>query len=205
MDEDQSDGYARRAATYDTDVRSRFHERIAARTVDLVVEEVESMLGSGARPARVLDVGCGTGLLLHRLQERVPSIDAVGIDPAPEMIRRATLRASNGRPTFAVGVAESIPEPDAAFDVVVSSTSFSHWRDQGAGLAECFRVLRSEGSLVLVDVFTSRRLPRRIFGPGGRSRSQQRATRALRDAGFATPRWQPLFAQVIKAAVASKH
>jgi SAM-dependent methyltransferase len=38
-------------------------------------------------------------------------------------------------------LAERLPWPAATFDLVVSTTSFDHWTDQRAGLAECARVL----------------------------------------------------------------
>jgi ubiquinone/menaquinone biosynthesis C-methylase UbiE len=36
---------------------------------------------------------------------------------------------------------EHLPYADGTFDLVVSTTSFDHWSDQGAGLAECARVM----------------------------------------------------------------
>jgi ubiquinone/menaquinone biosynthesis C-methylase UbiE len=42
-----------------------------------------------------------------------------------------------------------------SFDLVVSVTSFDHWSDQQAGLAECHRVLVPGGRLVLVDQFSA--------------------------------------------------
>jgi ubiquinone/menaquinone biosynthesis C-methylase UbiE len=37
---------------------------------------------------------------------------------------------------------------------VVSTTSFDHWRDQAAGLAECARVVGNGGTLVLAALFS---------------------------------------------------
>jgi ubiquinone/menaquinone biosynthesis C-methylase UbiE len=50
--------------------------------------------------------------------------------------------------------ASRLPWPAATFDLVVSTTSFDHWADQRAGLAECARVLAPGGCLVLADLFS---------------------------------------------------
>jgi len=115
------------------------HHDIADRTADLALSLVPV-------PRRVLDVGCGTGYLLRRLAVRCPdAVVLAGVDPAPAMIRAAREAAESGRLALAAGAAEHLPWPAATFDLVVSTTSFDHWADQGAGLAECARVLAPGG------------------------------------------------------------
>jgi ubiquinone/menaquinone biosynthesis C-methylase UbiE len=46
---------------------------------------------------------------------------------------------------FSVGVAEHLPFRDGSFDLVVSVTSFDHWSNQQAGLAESHRVPTGPG------------------------------------------------------------
>ena len=46
------------------------------------------------RPPRALDVGCGTGILLQRLLERVPTLQACGIDASADMLTQAHLTLS---------------------------------------------------------------------------------------------------------------
>ena len=99
----------------------------------------------------ILDVGCGTGRLLRRLTEAYPHAAALGVDPAPGMVRVAR---RNGLEAV-VGSAEALPLPDRAFDLVVTTMSFHHWGDQVAGLAEIRRVLAPGGHLLLVDAITT--------------------------------------------------
>jgi ubiquinone/menaquinone biosynthesis C-methylase UbiE len=61
----------------------------------------------------VLDVGCGTGLLLRGLVARVPNVlELVGVDPAPRMVTSARA-AGAGAVEIVQGVAEELPFPQA--------------------------------------------------------------------------------------------
>lgn len=75
---------------------------------------------------RVLDVGCGDGLITAELVDRLPGGSAVGIDPSPRMIGVATQRdTADGKLAFAV---ESVQHMTltAEFDLVVSFNAL-HW------------------------------------------------------------------------------
>jgi ubiquinone/menaquinone biosynthesis C-methylase UbiE len=111
--------------------------------------------------------------------------------------------ASDPRLDFRLGLAEHLPFPDGAFDLVVSTTSFDHWNDQGAGLAECARVLEPGGALVLVDQFSAWLAPTLVAGRRGKARTKRRATGLLTAAGFQEPRWHDLYAVIIKAVTAT--
>jgi ubiquinone/menaquinone biosynthesis C-methylase UbiE len=54
--------------------------------------------------------------------------------------------------TFFLGAAESLPFPDASFDLAFSTLSFHHWADQQQGLRETGRVLRPGGRFILGDI-----------------------------------------------------
>ncbi|MCI0156414.1 methyltransferase domain-containing protein [Leifsonia shinshuensis] len=186
--------YDRRAGGYERGPRGLLHREIARRVGVLAVSLV-----AGTPAPRILDVGCGSGALLRFVGALRPDARLTGVDPAPEMVRAA----SSPRLAVVQASAERLPFEEGAFDLVVSSTSFSHWEDRDAGLRECRRVLAAGGGLLLADVFTSGPLPTRLFGPGGAAASRETADAAIRTAGFAAPRWRPLFASVIQAAVAT--
>ena len=129
-----------RAQHYDQGWLGQLHHHIADRTADLALTCVPA-------PRRILDVGCGTGYLLSQLAARAPQAEALaGIDAASAMIKAARGRTADGRLRFAVGTAEQLPWPAATFDLVVSTTSFDHWADQRAGLAQCAGVLAPGGA-----------------------------------------------------------
>ena len=85
---------------------------------------------------------------------------------------------------------------------MVSTTSFDHWADQGAGLAECARVLAPGGRLVLADQFSLLLWPTLLFGRRGKARTRARATRLVTAAGFRGPRWHRVYAGIIQAVTA---
>ena len=187
-----------RARGYDRGWRGRLHHQISSRTAHLAIATADS-------PARVLDIGCGTGYLIRVLAGHyLRAQELAGIDAAPRMIDVASSLNRDSRVKFGVGVAEALPCPDGAIDLIVSSTSFDHWSDQQAGLNECARVLAPGGHLVLVDQFSQWLTPTLITSRRGKARTKRRANRLLREAGFAGLDWHNLHAAIIKAVVATK-
>lgn len=139
-----------------------------------------------ARPARVLDVGCGTGRLLHRAAGVFPAAELVGVDPAAEMVREAEASLpSDVHARFLHGAAEALPFADASFDVVVSSMSFHRWADQKAGLREVRRVLAGGRLFALAEGFAVGALLRFGFWAAGK-RGRVHPGRVGRDARRAT-------------------
>jgi ubiquinone/menaquinone biosynthesis C-methylase UbiE len=178
--------FGERAQHYDQGWLGQLHHHIADRTADLALTCMPA-------PRRILDVGCGTGYLLGQLAARAPQAEALaGIDAASAMIEAARDRTADGRLRFAVGTAEQLPWPAATFDLVVSTTSFDHWADQRAGLAQCARVLAPGGCIVLADLFSVLLLPTLLAGRRGKARTKRRATQLVTAAGLHSPHWHRL-------------
>jgi len=187
-----------RAGSYESGWRGRLHRQIADRTADLA-------LTLAPAPRRILDVGCGTGYLLRQLAVRCPqAVELAGIDPAPAMIAAARTAAPDGRLRWLEGTAEELPFPTGSFDLVVSTTSFDHWADQQAGLAQCARILAPGGWLVLADLFSAWLVPTLIAGRRHKARTKRRATRLLAAAGFQGIQWHEVETVIIRAATARR-
>jgi ubiquinone/menaquinone biosynthesis C-methylase UbiE len=189
--------FEERAPDYESGYLGQVHQDIVRRCIDLTLARFPA-------PERVLDVGCGTGLLLRQLARRVPAaVELTGIDPSGAMVGQARARAADPRLRYVQAMAEQLPFPDAAFDLVVATTSFDHWADQGAGLAECHRVLASGGHLVLTDLCSPWLLPTLVGTRSDRARTPLRATRLLAAAGFRSITWHRLYGVIIRSAIAS--
>jgi len=188
--------FDQRAATYDSGWLGRVHAEISDRVADLALRQEPA-------PRRVLDVGSGTGYLLNLLASRLPdAAEFTGVDAAPAMVTAARARTTDQRVRFVHGAAEQLPIDDGGYDLVVSVTSFDHWEDQGAGLAECRRALAPGGHLVLADLFSPLLLPTLIAGRRGKARTRARATRLITAAGLDSPQWHHVYAAIIRAVTA---
>jgi SAM-dependent methyltransferase len=100
--------------------------------------------------ALVLDVGCGTGRWLRRYSER--GLQPVGVDATEGMLQRAA--ASGLKCPLVIGLAQSLPFDDAAFDLVSAVTVIQHIPHtyQADALKEMARVLRPGGHLLLLEL-----------------------------------------------------
>lgn len=112
------------------------------------LEPVSERVVAMAKPHRdeaLLDIGCGTGnaaILAARFRASV-----TGLDQAPRLIEVARNRAeADGLDvSFLVGDAESLPFPDASFDVAVSVFGIIFAPDPERAFAEMVRVVRPSG------------------------------------------------------------
>jgi SAM-dependent methyltransferase len=93
---------------------------------------------------RVLDVGCGTGVLAGAAAARVGAGGAVtGLDPNDGMLTVA--RKSAAAVTWQAGVAESLPFEDGSLDRVLSQFALMFFEDRAAAMREAARVLAPGG------------------------------------------------------------
>ena len=122
------------------------------------LERVQRDIAARLKPGdRVLDLGCGTGALAVRLAQR--GCQVTGVDISPAMLDQAAQRLREEGLAEQVtlrelGVVElDTAFPDAAFDAVVSTLVFSELSDDEIAytLAECRRILRPGGQLLVAD------------------------------------------------------
>jgi ubiquinone/menaquinone biosynthesis C-methylase UbiE len=180
--------FDRRADSYDRGRLGDWHRLIAERTADLAMTERHL-------PRRILDVGCGTGVLLARLAVRMPEAELLaGVDPSPRMVERSRAAlVSAPRIVIEQAPAEELPFERGAFDLVVSTLSFDHWQDQHRGLVECARVVGADGRLVFADLFAAWLGPTTLFGRRDRARTVSAVSRSLERAGLAPLSWHRIY------------
>ena len=90
--------------------------------------------------ARVLDLGCGTGISARLFASH--GYQVVAIDPNEAMLEKA--RAHGGNVASAVGRAEATGQPDASFDLAYAAQAF-HWFNIHDTMHELRRVLAPNG------------------------------------------------------------
>lgn len=114
-----------------------------------------------ARGARVLELGCGTGLILARVAE--VANEAVGIDLSEGMAQHARERGLDVR----IGSVCQLPFEDEEFDLTYSFKVLAHVPDIDAALREATRVTRPGGHLLLefYNPWSLRYLAKKVAGP----------------------------------------
>ena len=101
-------------------------------------------------PARIADLGCGTGTLSALLAELGHAVDAV--DFSPRMVERARAKTAElSTATVRQGDAADPPLPDASYDVVLCRHVLWALPDPGAALDRWARLLHPGGSMVLIE------------------------------------------------------
>jgi arsenite methyltransferase len=117
---------------------------------------------------KVLDVGCGRGLLLIGAAKRLKTGKATGIDlwldkdlsnnSASETVANAKAEGVFDKVRIESGDARKLTYPDANFDAIVSGTVIHNIPDKAGrerAIREMLRVLRPGGQLAIFDIFKS--------------------------------------------------
>ena len=158
--ERMKDYYERRAAEYDDAYLGigaySGRDRLC---LEEELEEVRTIL-EGLPPTRVLDVGCGTGLMTRHLKGEV-----VGLDQSEGMLEIARRRVPTA--TFVHGDALDMPFPEWSFDRVFISNFYGLLLspERGACIAEARRV----GSELMV--FETSLAAKGVYGEGFQERT----------------------------------
>ncbi|MBU1683787.1 class I SAM-dependent methyltransferase [Patescibacteria group bacterium] len=131
-------GYARYAGEYDE--KEKFWDSFEK---DYLKPYIES-----AKDKKVLDAGAGTGRLSLRLHKA--GAEVTSLDISPEML--ILLGQKNSEIEVVEGDMEAMPFEDDSFDMVFSTLALVHLKKIEPFLDECYRVLKDDGKLVLVNI-----------------------------------------------------
>ncbi len=103
----------------------------------------------------VLDVGCGTGILLEILKKKYPDINAIGVDPDRRALTIAheRLRKAGVKVELKQAFGEALPNPGESVDICFSTLAFHHMPEpiKFKTLREIHRVLKKGGRLLISD------------------------------------------------------
>jgi ubiquinone/menaquinone biosynthesis C-methylase UbiE len=178
--------FGRRARTYD---RLRPADANWREVLETIVR------AGGLEDRRVLDAGCGTGVVAAALAERA---HVTGVDPEPEMLAVARRRLPPEVELLRAS-AEELPFADASFDAAVLRLVV-HLLDRPRALAELRRVLAPGGRLVVATFdpahfdgfWLNRLLPSLERIDRARFPTPDELRAELRDAGFGAVRIERL-------------
>ena len=99
----------------------------------------------------ILEIGFGPGEAIAEIVRLTPSGYVAGIDHSEEMLKMASHRNHKAmmqeHVELTLGDAKSLPYEDDSFDTVFAVNVFHFWADPTRELAECHRVLKSDGRI----------------------------------------------------------
>jgi tRNA (cmo5U34)-methyltransferase len=155
MDEWNDPDFARAWAESQT---SRPHSPLRDEQIDLLVRLVRAHLAAPGMPARVLDLGCGPGIVAARLLSELLGTSVVGVDASPPMLALAGERLApySGRFALARADFETITPDDLAggpFGAAIAVQAIHNSSDEGKrrALASVRAVMAPGGLFVLCD------------------------------------------------------
>ena len=123
-------------------------------TPEIINQRMRTLAAMGLRRGEsLLDVGCGTGLLLEMEAKVVDSIGrAEGVDFSNDMLDVARERCANlSQVNLQQGSAESLDFEDTSFDVLSCTQTLLYVKDMAKALQEFYRVLKPGGRIAIIE------------------------------------------------------
>ncbi|MDZ4784943.1 MAG: metalloregulator ArsR/SmtB family transcription factor [bacterium] len=98
----------------------------------------------------LLEMGCGSGILLAELLPRKG--ETIGVDYSPAMLEEAKQNLALNKVDLRLGYLEHLPVPDSSIDIALCHMVLHHLDDPKNALADSLRVLKPSGKLLVVDL-----------------------------------------------------
>lgn len=136
--------FDKQASVYDTSDYSKYPREC----YPYVIEALK-----GIKFNRVLDLGCGTGVILEQINRINNSAELYGIDLSEKMIDQAKQRLSS-KASLLTGDAENLPYENDSFDLVCCVESFHHYPNPYEAVSEIRRILKPHGTFLLCDTWS---------------------------------------------------
>ena len=117
---------------------------------------------------RILDIGCGGGATLKRMSGQVRDGHLTGVDYSTtslELSGKTNAGAlQQGKMDLVEASVEKLPFADNTFDKIITVESFYFWPDPSENLKEVYRVLKEQGTFLLVaDIYQKENLPEQVL------------------------------------------
>lgn len=145
--------FSRAAGQYDSvaHLQRRLGEQLLARLPDPA--KTGKGAGQDVKPVveSVLDLGCGTGYFLPRLQATFPAAELLGGDLAQGMVAHARQQRAVSA-NWLCADAEHLPFADGALDLIFSNLVFQWCEDLPQLASELYRVLSPRGGAVFTTL-----------------------------------------------------
>ncbi len=134
-----SAGLTTRSARSDNEGKYRSKNPVVRRLVRRFLGQVGRLV-EAQRPRRVLEVGCGEGMVIRYLAERAPGVRFDGVELDGEALARARARCPDA--ALVQGDAYELPVRSRAYDLVLCLEVLEHLPEPGRALREVRRVSR---------------------------------------------------------------
>ena len=144
LEKNSIEEFSKWADYYDNPLTSITFKQTNAKIVTLLDPKHNSSL---------LDVGCGSGILIKNLINLSRGMKLYGLDITPNMVRVAKRKFTNNSSVeITLGSAVNMPYKDNSFDYVTCASSFHHHPDPIQSAKEMVRVLKPDGKLLILDM-----------------------------------------------------
>ncbi|GLV56662.1 hypothetical protein KDH_35010 [Dictyobacter sp. S3.2.2.5] len=147
----------KRATTY-----NRTWKTFSEKTLSATLEQIDKpglyeKAKNQDQPVRILDVACGTGLLLQKLTQLFPQAELYGIDQSADMLDQASQLLANQphihliQGTLKSDQMSTLPYQPASFDLITCTNTLHYLDDPQAVLRGLRALLTPHGQLVVED------------------------------------------------------
>jgi SAM-dependent methyltransferase len=133
-------------------IATRLEERGENPIFRSMIDDYLAVLPQGVEGLRVMDLGCGTGVVTRALRDHLAdSAELYGVDLSETLLKKAQALAGDSQIQWTKAEVGPLPFEADSFDFVIMHTLLSHVPDLESCLRDTRRVLKSDGQLIIFD------------------------------------------------------
>lgn len=120
------------------------------------IDIIQQLIGANGEPKKILDLGCGEGILLAAILEKYPDTKGYGLDASAKMLEKAAIRL-NDKGKILHPISAKLEEADwrkGNFDAIMSSLAIHHLdsMDKQKLFKDLYSMLNPGGILAILDI-----------------------------------------------------